>query len=113
MKTEIKESCILVIREAKDKKYYGDFNAKGESNLLYALKKHLNAKGFNLIKKRMWRDGHLVDDCQQYLRTAKKTNDPHNDVMIYNSAFQIKGANDNYNKGQVVLSIERNIFEGE
>ena len=69
---EFKGNALIVKREPTDKKYYGNHNAAGESNLLHAIKNELNKQGYDLIKKRMWKDGHLVDDMQQYLRTRKK-----------------------------------------
>ncbi len=44
---------------------------KNESAWWYALKKILNAQGHDVIKKLMYKDGHLVDDNQYYLRDRK------------------------------------------
>src|SRR5437868_7275100 len=41
-----------------------------ESRLLYSVQKILDQRGYDLIKKRMWRDGHLFgSDHSQYLRS--------------------------------------------
>lgn len=110
MKLEFNGNCLTVVREDTDPKYYGNYNAAGESKLLHAIKKELNKQGYDLIKKRMWKDGHLVDDCQQYLRTRKKGAGKA-DIYIYNSSFQIRGANERYNEDdKVVLSVDYNIF---
>jgi hypothetical protein len=110
MRIELTKSACIVTREQGDPKYYGDFNAKGESNLLYAIKNKLNSIGFDLIKKRMWKDGHMVSEMQQYIRTRKPTGDPDKDIMIYNTFWQIRGANDDFNKGQVVLGLKSDCF---
>jgi hypothetical protein len=107
---EIKENVLIVTREGTDPKYYGNRNAVGESNLLHAIKNKLNSEGYDLIKKRMWKDGHLVDDCQQYLRTRKKGAGKA-DIYIYSPFFAVRGANEPFNEGSVMLTIERNIFD--
>lgn len=110
MKLEFKGPYLLeVTREEGDPKYYGVKNAAGESKLLHAIKTQLNKEGYNLIKKRMWKDGHLVDDCQQYLRTRKKETGK-DYIAIYNSRFQIEGADVQFNEGQVFLAVERDVY---
>ena len=100
MKIQLRGLQCIVTREAHDPKYYGVRNAAGESALLYAIKKQLNdTHSLGLIKKRMWKDGHMVDDMQQYLRNADWS------VAIYNTFWQIRGADVDFNKGEVVLTI--------
>lgn len=110
MLIKINKSSITVTREKSDKKYYGVANGKGESLFLNDLKKVLNAQGYDLIKKRMWKDGHLVDDMQQYLRTRKKGAGKA-DIHIYSNFWAIRGANEDFNAGEVTLSLDENIFE--
>lgn len=110
MKVEIKGHACIVTREDGDPKYYGNHQAAGESRLLHQVKLALNAQGYDLIKKRMCSDGHLKDDCQQYLRTRNKTGDPKRDIYVYNESFALRGANDDYNKGQVVLNVVFDVF---
>lgn len=111
MNVEIKNHVCIVTREKGDPKFYGVVNGAGESKLLYAVKKKLNDQGYNLIKKRMYKDGHLVDDLQQYLRTQKPSGNPEKDIYIYNSNWNVQGAEENYNKeGIVILSVDKNIF---
>jgi len=62
MRFELAEHSITAIREGGDPKFYGVQFARGESRLLHQIKIVLNNNGFDLIKKRMWKDGHLVDD---------------------------------------------------
>lgn len=111
MKVEINGHQCIVTKEPEDPKFSGRINAAGESRLLYHVKNILNKKGYNLIKKRMHKDGHLVSDMQQYLRTKKKTGTPEKDIYIYNSQWQIEGADDILNRdGKVILSVETDVF---
>ena len=101
MQIELTKHSCTVTRESGDPKFYGVCNAAGESRLLYAIKNQLNdTLELGLIKKRMWRDGHLVDDYQQYLRNKNGS------IAIYNPRFQIAGAEVDYNNGQVILAVE-------
>ena len=113
MRIEFHSSYILVFREKGDKPFYGIKNAAGESNLLYAIKKKLNSQGFDLIKKRMWKDGHMVDDIQQYLRTRKPSGFPETDIYIFNGFWAIEGAEKMYNQGCVKLLLTEAIFGQE
>ena len=98
---ELKAHCCIVTREPGDPKYYGDFNGAGESRLLFAIKQQLNkTKRLGLIKKRMWKDGHMVDDLQQYLRNKDAS------ICIYNLHWQIRGAEHDFNNGSVTLAVE-------
>ncbi len=110
MRITFKNRSIVVHREPGDPKYYGIRNAAGESRLFYAIKKHLNALGFDLIKKRMVKDGHLMDAMQQYIRTRKPSGNPNSDIMIYNDMWAIRGAEECYNAGSCRLCLETNIF---
>ena len=103
---------IIVTREEGDPKFYGVVNAAGESKFLYWLKDILNKDfGFDLIKKRMWKDGHLVDDMQQYLRTrSEKSKGPK--VMITNDHWAINGLEEDFNKGEAILRVD-SMFEEE
>jgi hypothetical protein len=108
MKLSFDGNTLNVKREDNDPKYYG--NVSGESNLLHAIKKELNQRGYDLIKKRMWKDGHLVDDLQQYLRTRKKGSGKA-DIYIYSVFWAIRGANEDFNKGEVSLNVDYNVFD--
>ena len=111
MKVEIKKNACIVTKEPGDPNFSGVVNAAGESRLLYHVKKILNDQGYDLIKKRMHKDGHLVSDMQQYLRTRKKTGDPQKDIYIYNSYWQVEGAEEPFNKdGKVTLTVETDVF---
>lgn len=110
MKLVFDENRVHVYWESGDPKYYGIINAAGESRLLYAIKNQLNAVGWDLIKKRMHKDGHLMAEMQQYLRTRKPTGNPDKDIYIYNGFWQIRGAEEDFNAGHTVLLVERGVF---
>ena len=111
MKLRFDGNCLIVTREEGDPKYYGVRNAAGESRLLYAIKKQLNTGEWDLIKKRMHKDGHLVSEMQQYLRSRKPSGNPNKDIAIYNAFWQIEGIEVRFNAGEVCLEVIRDIFE--
>ena len=113
MKVQFTENALVVTRESTDPKFFGTGGACGESRFLYHLKLVLNKMGFDLIKKRMWKDGHGVDDMQQYLRTRKPTGNPKNDIYVYNTQWAIDGLNDRFNRGEVVCGVMRNVFAAD
>lgn len=112
MKLVFEGSHLIVTREEGDKKYHGIVNAKGEHNLFYAIKNELNKQGYDLIKKLMWKDGHLVDDMQPYLRTRKKGAGKA-DIYISSDFWALRGANEDFNKGEVSLRVHYNVFDEE
>ena len=65
MKITFKEREVLVEKEEGDAPIYG------ESVLFHKIKSILNANGFDIIKKLMWKDGHLVSEQEYYLRDRK------------------------------------------
>ncbi len=97
------KKTLTVVREPGDPKFYGNANAAGESKFLHWLKGILNSEGRDLIKKRMYKDGHMVDDMQQYLRSRKITNGEI--YALYNNHWAISGLNEDFNKGSAVLTI--------
>ena len=117
MKLEFKNNkdgspyCLVVTKEPGDKIPCISLEGRGESTLLHHIKKILNDRGYDLIKKRMWKDGHMVDNMKQYLRTRKPSGDPKKDIYIYNGSWNIQGA-DFYirDNGKVNLIVESNVF---
>ena len=104
MRVTLTNTSCLVEQEPGDKKYHGIQNAAGESSLLYAIKNQLNDEGYDFIKKRMAKDGHMMDDMQQYLRERKPTNG--RQLAIYNRAWLIEGADETLNRtGRVDLIV--------
>ena len=110
MRIEFSKTYIMVYREKGDKAFYGVMNAAGESSLLHTIKNHLNKLGYDLVKKRMHKDGHLVSEMQQYLRTRKPSGNPDKDIYIFNGSWAIEGAEVMYNSGCVRLELVRDIF---
>ena len=101
MKVTIDGSVCTVVRESDDSPVVS------ESTLLYHIEQALNTQGHDLIKKRMWKDGHLVSEMQQYLRSRKVK---HGDcaLMIWDSAYAVRNLAHDYRKeGIVCLSVER------
>ncbi len=85
---------ITVIRTANEPKIYK------ETEFWHKLKKHLNDwHGHDLIKKLMWKDGHLVDDHQYYLRDRKYG------YCIFDSQHALRKVNEPFNEGQVTLAV--------
>lgn len=109
MKIELKKRICVVTREEGDLKYYGIRNAAGESRLLYAIKNRLIEMGHDVIKKRMHKDGHMVDDLQQYIRTRKGFEPS---FCMWNSTWSVCGLEEGWNqRGHVALSIVWDIWE--
>ena len=74
MRAAFSEGCgsVTFHREASDPKFHGSRHAKGEHALFRFIGKWLNAHGFDVIKKRAQKDGHMIgDQYQPYLRCSK------------------------------------------
>ena len=75
------KKLITVTQDTPEEKY------QNESVFLHHVKRALIRQGFDVIKKRMWKDGHLVDDTQQYIRMRDCT------WCIFNPIYAISGLN--------------------
>ncbi len=119
MRVVLNEMRLTVIKEPGDPIFYNGEWGSGESRLLYHVKKKIIAGEVenwgdlptDIIKKRMWKDGHLVDDTQLYLRTRKPyCEDAEGDkiyLSIRNSHWAITGLNDDFNTdGKCNLQME-------
>ena len=107
-------STLKVTREQTDTKRYsrGGWGSSAESALLYDIKKALTALGFaDLIKKQMWKDGHLTADTQHYLRTRNhRSKGPH--VYIHDGEYQIRDLAEDWKiDGYVRLEITWDVYE--
>lgn len=79
----------------------GDMKIKNESHLLHRVKLTLAKMGHdNLIKKKMWKDGHLTADTQHYLRSRKANGFAA--FCIYDDQYQIRDAAEDYRRHGVV-----------
>lgn len=108
---------LMVQRETGDKACRGGgwgppHGWEAEHQLMYRIKKRLNACGFHLIKKRIQNDGHLCGNAATpYLRAANKVQRfPH--IYIYDATYAVRNSAEDFNSGQeVTLSIMGNIWD--
>ena len=95
MKLILSQHSLVVVREETDPKIYS------ESQFLYQVKLRLIDMGFDVIKKLMHKDGHLVSDKQHYVRDRKWG------FAIYDPTWALRSTQDDYNRdGQKTLSVE-------
>ncbi len=114
------ETKLTVDREPEDlRSFRGGSWGDGESQFLAHLKRAIEAEEamlapanptYSLIKKRMHKDGHMVDERQQYLRTAKMhKGQPY--VMIYNDHWALRSLADDWREdGRAVLAVVRGVY---
>lgn len=105
------DGYVTFHRDRSDPRFYGMRFAKGEHALMHRLAQWLNARGFDLIKKRAQDDSHLIGDVYQpYLRCRKPRGGfPH--IYIWSGFYALRGANEDWNKGSVTLLLETDVFE--
>jgi len=110
MKVELnlEEGYCKVTKEDGDKYIStSGYSRQKETTLLYRIKKELIKQGYDMIQKRMWRDGHMVDDHQNYIRTRCSIDDD-NWFGIYNGSWQIFDAGERYNQdGEITLAVHQ------
>lgn len=81
----------------------GGWSIDAESTFLHHVKMELIKQGYDVIKKRMWRDGHMVDETQQYIRTRNKKSG----FAIYNNRYALFDAGEQFNDyNEVYLALE-------
>ena len=82
-----------------------------ESRLLHHVQKTLNQRGYDLIKKRMWKDGHMFgSDQSQYLRSRDLRGAE--SLCIYHANQAIEIAAEVFNKlGLVELAVDFGLTE--
>ena len=107
------QGCFLVVtKEDGDPRFTsGGYKSSAESWFLHRVKLELQKLGMDVIKKRMWRDGHFLgDETNQYIRTRNaKSPLPH--VYIYNGSYASFDAGERFNeRGKVFLHMEFDIF---
>ena len=113
MKVEIKGYECICTRELSDRRFTKGSWSDAESNFLYNVKKELIKQGYDVIKKRMCKDGHLTDDTHQYIRTRKPSGNPLKDIYVVNDSYAIYDAGERFNTdGVVSLTVYTNVFEG-
>lgn len=84
-----------------------------ESRLLHHVKLILNQRGYGLIKKRMWRDGHMFgSEHTQYLRSRVVTGTP--SLCVYHATYALEIAAEVFNKlGRLELAVEYGLSESD
>jgi len=100
---------VRVVREAGDKKVYN------ESRFFYLIRNLIKLMGYDIIKTRMSKDGHMVCETQPYIRSRrprKLTKDSTRFTFyLYFGNYQIRNAYEDFNKkGEVILSCDWNVF---
>lgn len=90
-------NIVTVTKEKGDPVFKSTDWALAESTFLYHVKKQMQSAGYDIIKKRMWKDGHMVDDTQQYIR------DRAGDWCIYNNSYAYYDAGEQFNTHGVVF----------
>ena len=100
-----KELC-KVTKQESDRRYTRGY-ALPESGFLYTVLQHIKKMGHDVIKKRMWKDGHLVDDTQQYIRTRKFGK---RGFYIFNSAYACCDLGEDFNKLKAGESLELKVL---
>ena len=84
-----------VIREKTDPYFTDSGWSNAESVFLYHVKKELIKRGYDVIKKRMYKDGHLVDNFKQYIRSRKLDDKA---FCIFNDRYDIVSAGAEFNE---------------
>ena len=95
MKVTLNTHTLIAEREESEKIY-------SESLLLHKIKVALIEQGHDVIKKRMWKDGHMVGgDDMQYIRSRK------GDWCVYDTQYALRLSTEPYNKpgGSVMLTV--------
>ena len=112
MKLRYEGGFLVVTKEDGDPRFTsGGYGSSAESWFLHRVKLELQKLGMDVIKKRMWRDGHMFgDETNQYIRTRNaKSSLPH--VYIYNGNYAFCDAGERFNeRGEVVLFMEFDVF---
>ena len=94
MNIQISKNTVVVTRINDKEKFYN------ESTLLYQIKNQLIKDGYDVIKKRIHKDGHMMgDNTTQYIRDRKWK------FAIYDGDYAIRLLHKDYNEsGQVTLN---------
>lgn len=76
-----------------------------ESRLLHSVQKILDRRGYDILKKRMWRDGHMFgSEHTQYLRSRNLGAVP--SLYVYHSDYALEVAAESFNiLGRAVLDV--------
>ncbi len=123
MELKIQDNKLIITKGEKEKGFYASRMAWGdaESRLLYNIKKLLNKpdciifpldhkkQKITWLKKRMWKDGHMVDEQEQYLRSTKPftfLGKAPVYICLHNIHWAIRGIDTDFNEGEAKLQID-------
>lgn len=87
---------VMDIRQNWFKRIPGTPAMKSESALMYAIKNILRDSGLNVVKKLMWKDGHLVNDTQYYIRERRGK------WCLWDTEYQVRNLAEDYNRGETI-----------
>ena len=91
---------VTVTRDSSDKR------PKNESHLLHMVKVELAKRGLDVIKKRMWKDGHMVADTCQYIRARKLKNNAQA-FALWDDQYAVRDVAEDFRRlGKVTLRLE-------
>lgn len=110
MNAVFSDGYVTFHRDKTDPRLYGTRFAKGEHGLMHRIAKWLNARGFDVIKKRAQDDSHMIgDQYQPYIRCRKpRRSVPH--IYVWSGFYALRGANEDWNRGRVTLLLETDVF---
>ena len=95
MKLTLNKTNLVIEREESEKIY-------SESRLLHIIKMALIADGHDVIKKRMWKDGHMMGgDEMQYIRERKWN------WCAFDGDYALRLSYEDYNNGKLTLEVNR------
>ncbi len=83
----------------------GEPRVRNESDLFVRLRNVLRAQGYDVVKKEMSKDGHMISEGVFYVRT--KNMESRNSFAFYDVHYAVRDIALDYNvKGKVTLRIE-------
>jgi hypothetical protein len=98
MKVQIvNNQYVHCVKEVGDLVFKNSGWTNAESIFLYHVKNELIKQGYDVIKKQMWKDGHMVSMGAQYIRTRKYFENK-DGFCTYNQFYATEDAGLEFNK---------------
>jgi hypothetical protein len=110
VKLDLEKNTCFVEKEIGDKRFSHSGYAEAESTFFFNVLQILKAQGYDVIKKRMAKDGCLVDDTQQWIRTRKFDDKNPDGFALFNSRYALEDLGLEFNKIVVGESIYVAVF---
>ena len=108
-----KLTCTLT-KETGDPRFTRGGWGEAESRLLYHVKQALITQGHDVIKKRMWKDGNMVDDTQQWVRTRKWSKEyAPDEFAVFNNGYMVFDAGEEFNHLKPGETMRLSVFVGD